>query len=85
MQQEQELQAILDTMEELQQDSTIPKNLKGKLELLNSMFKSDDGDSVSIKVHKAIHELGEITEDVNIESYTRTQVWNLVSLLEGIQ
>jgi len=39
---------------------------------------------LSIRINKALNELDEIADDTNIQSYTRTQIWNIVSLLEKI-
>ncbi|MCK5468863.1 MAG: UPF0147 family protein, partial [Cyclobacteriaceae bacterium] len=33
----------------------------------------------------AISILDEVSNDTNIQPFTRTQIWNLVSLLEGFQ
>ena len=49
------------------------------MELLNGETETQ------IKVSKALNELEEIADDVNLKSYTRTQVWNVVSALEKIK
>ena len=38
---------------------------------------------ISIKINKALDELDEIGDDANMEPYTRSQIWNLVSALES--
>ncbi len=69
-------------LKELEQDSSTPKNVKSKIA---STLKVLNGNSeLSIKVSKALHELEEIAEDANVESYTRTQIFNIVSLLEVV-
>jgi transcriptional regulator NrdR family protein len=35
-------------------------------------------------VMKHLHELDEIADDTNLQAYTRTQIWNVVSILETL-
>ncbi|MBI4150035.1 UPF0147 family protein [Candidatus Woesearchaeota archaeon] len=79
----EEIQQIIEAINELQGDNTVPKNIKIKLQTIAEILKGGD-ESVSIKVNKALDELEEISDDANIQSYTRTQIWNIVSLLESI-
>ena len=71
------------TLDELKDDITVPKNVRLKIEkvigVLNEKTEND------IKVSKALNELEEIADDVNLQSYTRTQVWNVISSLEKIK
>jgi len=70
-------------LDELKEDITVPKNVRLKvekvIEVLNGKIEND------IKVSKALNELEEIADDVNLQSYTRTQVWNIISALEKIK
>jgi len=71
------------TLSELKDDVTVPKNVRLRVEkvirVLNDKTEND------IKVSKALNELEEIADDVNLQSYTRTQVWNVISALEKIK
>tara|TARA_Y100000310_G_scaffold93787_2_gene91336 strand:- start:15349 stop:15600 length:252 start_codon:yes stop_codon:yes gene_type:complete len=70
-------------LEELKDDITVPKNVRLKI---GSVIKVlNENTDVTIKVSKALNELEEIADDVNLESYTRTQVWNVISALEKIK
>lgn len=73
---------IIETVEALLNDANVPKNLKQKLQKTIEILK--DPEEVSIKVNKALNELDEIPDYTNIESHVRTQIWNIVSLLEAI-
>lgn len=77
-----ELVQVIEVLNELMKDHTVPKNIKARFECMIGHLKDDS--ECSIKVSRAIHEIEEITEDVNIQSYTRTQIFNVVSLLETI-
>lgn len=77
------IKEVLEAIQELQEDATIPKNIKTKLEEISEMLKSDE--DISIRINKALHELDEISDDTNIQPYARTQIWNIASMLESIQ
>jgi len=79
---EDPIQVIIETLEMLQEDTTVPKNLKSKLLGTIALLK-EDGEP-SVKVNKALNELDEINEYTNIQSHTRTQLWNIVSMLESV-
>ena len=44
----------------------------------------DDSD-LSIRVNKVLNGLDEISDDTNMQAYTRIQILNIASLLETIQ
>jgi len=72
---------IVSLLSELVEDSNVPRNVRANFEEILSILGSSDDDS-SVKVHEALNILDGISSDVNIESYTRTQVWSVVSMLE---
>ena len=75
-----QLKPVVDALSKLQEDTTIPKNIRNKIqEIIASLNKEVEP---SIKVNKALDELEEIADDSNIQPYTRTEVWNIISMLE---
>ncbi len=74
------IQQAISALQEIEQDSSTPRHIKLKV---SSAIKclSENCES-SIKVNKALYALEEIGEDSNVQSYTRTQIFNIVSLLE---
>jgi len=82
MDRDAQIRSIVEIIEEMQEDASIPRNVKDRLA---AAVKALEGKSdISIKVNKALHELEEIADDPNLQPYTRTQMWNIVSLLEKI-
>ena len=75
---------VIDAIKDLAEDTTLPKNIKIKLQELINLLQSED-DEVSLKVNKALHELDEISSDANIQSYTRTQLLGIASALEMVE
>ena len=76
------LQQALLAIQELEQDTSTPKNIRQKLNLAIKLL--GENTETSIKVSKALAELEELTLDCNMQSYTRTQLFNIVSLLEVV-
>ena len=74
---------INETLNELKEDITVPKNVRSKIEKIVEVL--NDNTEKDIKVSKALNELEEIADDVNLQSYTRTQVWNVISALEKMK
>lgn len=74
------LQQAIFALQELEQDSTTPKNVKMKV--ASTLKILNENAELSIKKSRAMHELEELSEDINVQSYTRTQLFNIVSLLE---
>jgi uncharacterized protein (UPF0147 family) len=79
---EKDLQDIIDVLKELESDTTVPRNIKTSVQNTIKALTSE-GES-SIKINKALHELEEVSDDTNMQPYTRTQIWNIVSMLEKI-
>jgi|TARA_B100002003_G_scaffold149320_1_gene138430 uncharacterized protein (UPF0147 family) len=80
---DKEIEDIIETLNEVQEDATVPKNVRIKIQEITGTLKEDT--QLSIKINKALNELDEIASDVNLQPYTRTQIWNIVSVLEKMQ
>ena len=80
MKQDSELREAVNLLILLEEDFTVPRNVREKVkEIINDLSGNDDK---SLKVNKALNILEEIGDDVNLQSYTRTQFLNVVGLLE---
>lgn len=77
-----EINDVIESLEEVKEDSTVPKNVRIKIDNIIATLK--DSTETSIKISKALSEIDDIADDVNLQSYTRTQIWNVVSILEKI-
>lgn len=77
---EEQLKDIINMLEEIQNDNTVPKNVKVKIQ--ESVDALNEEKELSLKVDKALHVLDELSNDTNMQPYTRTQLWNVVSMLE---
>ena len=77
------IESVEPVLNELKEDAAVPKNVKLKIEKVIGILKKNS--EVTIKVSKALNELEEVADDVNLESYTRAQVWNVISALEKVK
>ena len=77
-----ELDNLINSLAEVKEDATVPRNVRTKIESILSTLKENI--ELSIKVNKALNELDSIASDVNLQSYTRTQIWNIMSVLEKL-
>ncbi|MEM5834573.1 MAG: UPF0147 family protein [Candidatus Aenigmatarchaeota archaeon] len=76
-----EMEQAIALLEKIINDRTVPKNIRKAAEDSKNALKSNDAPEV--KISTAISILDEIINDPNMPMYTRTQIWNIVSLLEG--
>ena len=79
---EEKINEVLAVLEEIMGDATVPKNVK--LHLQTSIQALRMNGELSLKISRVMNELDEIANDSNVESYTRSQIWNVVSLLETL-
>ncbi|MCW1307910.1 MAG: UPF0147 family protein [Candidatus Parvarchaeota archaeon] len=81
MSKEKLAQAIM-ILNQIYEDRTVPKNVKEAVKNARAALENESLE-VSIRINKALHELEKISEDPNVSAFTRTQIWNVVSLLES--
>ncbi|RJQ15507.1 hypothetical protein C4573_05095 [Candidatus Woesearchaeota archaeon] len=79
---EQELQDVVEALEMLEHDEGVPKNIRSKI--IDIKKKLQDNCEISLKVNQCLQELDEIAEDINLQTFIRTQIWNVSSLLEKV-
>lgn len=76
------IEEIIKALNTVREDESMPKNIKAKIELIIENLNEDI--EPSLKVGKSLHILDEISEDLNIQSFIRTQIWNISSMLEKL-
>ncbi len=77
-----DISAVLELLDELSEDHSIPRNVRSTLADISKSLKSQEGE-LSIKIDSALQKLEDLALDPNMSSFARTQIWNLTSLLEG--
>jgi uncharacterized protein (UPF0147 family) len=79
---DKKIEGVLELIAELQDDSSVPRNVKDKLQSCVNALQEEC--SFSLRIDKVRHTLEDISEDSNMQSYTRTQIWNISSHLEKL-
>lgn len=77
-----ELDDVKEMLKELTEDHTVPRNIKTKVQEIIEILSADE--ELSLKVSKALAELEDVSNDTNMQPFTRTQIWNIISSLEMI-
>ncbi len=77
---QENINEILTAVNALKEDESVPKNIKAKLDVILTNLNEEC--EVSLKVSKCLHILDEVSEDLNIQPFIRTQIWNISSMLE---
>ena len=76
------LQEAASTLSSIVKDPSIPKSIKIKINKAIQALSEGDKE-INIRVNEALQDLDDVAEDPNTPSFTRTQIWNVVSSLES--
>ena len=79
-----ELDQVIGLLEELQEDTSVSKNVKLKIQSMKEDLQAASEDTISLTVNKVLSDLEDISSDVNIPMFVRTQLWSVTSLLESL-
>lgn len=79
---ENDIIALIEELEYIQEDDSIPKNVRTKVG--NAILALKEDKEPNIKANKALRELDDLSEDPNVPLYIRPQIWNVVSRLAKI-
>ena len=74
---------IGELLEQIINDRTVPKNIRAAAEQSKTVIDGATADE--LKVSAAVSTLDDIINDPNMPMYTRTQIWNIVSMLEQLR
>jgi len=78
------LEKVVQLLEQIVNDRTVPRNIRKGCEECINLLKNEN-EAKDIRINSVISILDEVTNDPNIPMYTRTQIWNIVSILESLQ
>ena len=77
---DQLFQEVLDSLTVLKEDNDVSKRIKEKAEQVATILTSDE----QLAIEKALLEFEEV-QSLEMSSYHRTQVWDIISMLEGLK
>lgn len=73
----------VEMIEQIANDRSVPKNIRAAAE--DALAALNDEGDVKVRISTAIGHLDDIINDPNMPMYTRTQIWNIVSMLEQMR
>ena len=83
-QNKQAMKEAIDTLNLIASTNSTPKPIKKSVtDLVKDLVKEDD--ALAVRAANTISLLDDITQDPNMPSYVRTQLWQAVSKLESIR
>ncbi|MBS3069660.1 UPF0147 family protein [Candidatus Micrarchaeota archaeon] len=80
---EKKMQDIIEMLEIVTGDTSVPKNIRKALTEARDKLKSND--EPSVKISSAVYSLDSVSEDINMPMHARTQIWTILSALEAIK
>ena len=75
------MEKLIEELLMILEDDGIPKNVRIKIESAVSALQQEEIEE-SVRANKALQQLDDLSDDPNIPSYIRPQLWNIVSQLE---
>ena len=75
-----DVETINKLLDEINEDRTVPRNIRNMI--TEAKIGLNNNQEIAVRINTAISILDEVANDSNIPTYTRTQVWNIVSMLE---
>ncbi|MBI2075945.1 MAG: UPF0147 family protein [Candidatus Aenigmarchaeota archaeon] len=78
-----DMKIINGLLDEINTDRTVPKNIRTVIQQVKADLNNEKQDA-AVSINSAVSLLDEVSNDPNIPIYTRTQIWNIVSMLEVI-
>ncbi|MCX6821737.1 MAG: UPF0147 family protein [Candidatus Aenigmarchaeota archaeon] len=79
------LEPIIKLLNGIIEDRTVPRNIRAAAEEAKKELTEKTDNNWDIRLSSAISVLDEIINDPNMPIYTRTQIWNVVSMLEAVK
>ncbi len=78
------MREAVDTLTQIAGNNSTPKTIKKSITDLVADLNGEEY-SLSVRAANAISLLDDVTQDPNLPSYVRTQLWQAVSKLESIR
>ncbi|MFA5763669.1 MAG: UPF0147 family protein [archaeon] len=75
------MEEVIEIMQDIIDDRAVPRNIRAKVEEAISKIKENNAKTLS----EGIYLLDDISNDVNMPDHTRTDIWHVISLVEGMK
>lgn len=78
----QKIATAIERIAALKEDDRVPGNVKDTLDEVIAALEDED-DELSVRINSATALLDQVSNDPNIAQHTRTEIWNIASMLES--
>lgn len=78
-----EQSAVVELMDAVIEDVAVPRNIRKAVEEAKQKVLSKEKKSIAIT--SALYVLNDVSNDINMPSHTRTEIWSIISSLEAIR
>ncbi len=77
------LNEAVELIDEICEEHGMPRNVKEVLTEVKTILQ-DNSQDVKIILDTAKQKISDLSEDPNLQTFSRTQIWNLASALEEV-
>lgn len=78
------LNEAIEIINEICEEQGMPRNVKDVLSEVKAILQNESQE-ISIVLDEAKQKISDLSEDPNLQTFSRTQIWNLSSALEEVQ
>ena len=78
-----DLKEIVEMIDMVLEDTSVPKNVRRALEDAKKVIESDQ--PLDVKISSAVYSIQTVTDDPNLLMHSRMQLWNILSALEAVK
>ncbi|MCJ7450381.1 MAG: UPF0147 family protein [Candidatus Nanohaloarchaeota archaeon QJJ-9] len=78
------VEQVVEKIRMLQENEDLPSNVNDMLNQAIEALEDDSGD-LSVRLNTVTSLLDQVSNDPNIAQHTRTDVWNIASMLESVE
>ncbi|MCR4369150.1 MAG: UPF0147 family protein [archaeon] len=76
---------VAELMDSIMDDSSVPRNIRKNIEQAREKISRSSEEQLSINLTNAIYLMEDVSNDINMPSHTRTEIWTIISELEAIR
>ncbi len=80
---EKEIAEIIEMIDNLLQDFSVPRNVRKALEDAKNRLAGSE--EITVRISAAVYMIEAVSDDVNLPAHARTQLWAILSALEGVK
>jgi len=80
---EKKLKMIIEDIEMILDDHSVPKNIRKALSDSKDRLLSEE--EWNVKISSAIYFINGVSEDINMPTHARMQIWTIMSELESLK